>query len=397
MRLLFVSQLFDPEYSIKGLAYLKGLQEAGVEVDVITTFPNYPTGKLFPGYKVRPWAIENHAGIRVIRVWSFISHSKSKPARALSYATFMVASLIAALFNRKPDVLYAYHPQLTIGLMASLFQVIKGVPFVTDVQDLWPDALAATGFHRQGRIYRMINALCNYVYRRSSHIVTLSNGYKEELVRRGVAPEKVTVIYNWHATEGGAYTPKEPSRQLPVNFCYAGNLGKAQALSALIETFSRFPKNSVILTVVGDGVERETLQRFASQLGADNVRFLGYMPSDKLEPVIAESHVLVIHLKNDPLFKITIPSKTQACLSYRKPILIAVGGEANQLIEQAGAGICALPEDVDDIERAVRCLVAAREQWSEMGAAGWEFYNKKMSRASGIDKTLSTFKKIGFN
>src|SRR5690606_10641838 len=115
----FISQLFDPEYSIKGLAYLKELQAQGVQVDVITTFPNYPTGKVFTGYKVKPWVVEQKDGIRIIRVWSFISHSKSRLVRALTYASFMVSMLFATLFVAKPDVIYAYHPQLTTGIVAS--------------------------------------------------------------------------------------------------------------------------------------------------------------------------------------------------------------------------------------------------------------------------------------
>ena len=230
MRLQFISQLFDPEYSIKGIDFLRELQARGVVVDVITTFPNYPTGKVFEGFKVKLWQLESYEGIRVLRVYSYISHSRSKFTRALSYLSFMVAAFIASLCLRRPDVTYAYHPQLTVGLVAILHKFFRGTPFVTDVQDLWPDALAATGLQKAGYVFRMLSALCSLVYRQAAHIIVLSEGYKEALVRRGIASCKITVVYNWHADETPIVQAVD-KKLLPTayryRFVYAGNLGAA--------------------------------------------------------------------------------------------------------------------------------------------------------------------------
>jgi colanic acid biosynthesis glycosyl transferase WcaI len=167
MRLLFLSQLFDPEYSIKGITFLSALRDRGFDIQVITTFPNYPMGKIYPGYKLRMWEIEVKNNIKIVRVYSLITQSKSKFFRALSYSSFMISALIAMCFLRKPDVVYAYHPQITTGLIASIYGAVRGVPFITDVQDLWPDALLATGTTTSRQLVAAVASLCNLVYRRA--------------------------------------------------------------------------------------------------------------------------------------------------------------------------------------------------------------------------------------
>lgn len=395
MRILFISQLFDPEYSIKGLGFLQEMQNQGFEVDVITTFPNYPTGKIFAGYKLKPWQIEKHGGVRVIRVFSYISHSRSRLSRALNYASFMVSAFLAAAIIRKPDVIYAYHPQLTTGIIASIFKALSGTPFVTDVQDLWPDALAATGTQSKGVMYSAINRLCNFVYKKAGHIVVLSNGYREALISRGVPAEKISVVYNWHAGESVAAI-EESERVLPQGFdhtfVYAGNLGAAQSLKNVISAFSRCAEKSICLVIIGSGVEEDELIAHAQSIGSKNIFFLGYIPSQKINNYLNQADVLVVHLKDEPLFKITIPSKIQAYLNSRKPILMAVGGEANQIVSDANAGVCAEPDNISSIEFAITEMVARKDVWQEMGESGKYFYESEMSRRIGVGRIVSMLK-----
>ncbi|MES3040560.1 MAG: glycosyltransferase family 4 protein [Pseudomonadota bacterium] len=398
MRLLFISQLFDPEYSIKGLGFLGELQAKGVEIDVVTTFPNYPTGKVFAGYKVRPWQIEYQQGIRVIRVYSYISHSKSKIARALSYLSFMVSAFMACLLVRRPDVIYAYHPQLTTGFIAIFFKWLRCTPFITDVQDLWPDALAATGLHRTGRLYRLLDDWCGFVYRHAAHIVVLSHGYKAALIARGIESGKVTVVYNWHAYDAVVSDVVADSllpRGYQYQFMYAGNLGTAQSLKPVIDAFSRLQNDSVSLVMIGAGVEQDELARYTRSIAAENVFFLGYVPSGKIRAYLAQADVLVVHLRDEDLFKITIPSKIQAYLSSGKPILMAVGGEANQIVSNAGAGETALPENPDSICDAARRLLLDRERWALMGANGRACYEKDMARHIGVEKIMGVLASLG--
>lgn len=389
MRLLFISQLFDPEYSIKGLGFLNELKDKGSEIDVITTFPNYPTGKVFDGFKVTPWQVEYKNGIRIIRVYSYISHSKSKILRALTYLSFMVSAFLACLFVKKPDAIYAYHPQLTTGFIAIFFKWLRGIPFITDVQDLWPDALAATGLQRDGRLYGLLGDLCRFVYLQAAHIVVLSVGYKEALIEQGIEANKISVVYNWHADET-PFTQSSESRLLPAGykykFLYAGNLGSAQALRSVIDAFAQLKDESVSFVAIGAGVEKDDLERYVQSISAENIFFLGYIPAQKIKAYLAEADVLLVHLRDEELFKITIPSKIQAYLSSGKPILMAVGGESNQIVLDAGAGEVALPGNPESLAEAARRLLLNKEQWPAMGVNGRAFYDRIMARSIGVEK-----------
>lgn len=400
MKLLFISQLFDPEYAIKGLSFLSGVQKSGLDIDVITTFPNYPTGRVYPGYKNKLWQVEFQNGIRVIRVYSYISHSRSKISRILTYFSFMVSALIASLIIKRADVIYAYHPQITIGIVAWLVRLVKKTPYITDVQDLWPDTLVATGFIQVGLLYKMINQICNFVYKNSEHIVVLSKGYKEILVQKSVPAEKISFIYNWNSEENRIFDECNDDLFSMVldkynsKFVYAGNLGAAQSLKSVISAFSRVEDDSVCLIIIGSGVEEDELKNFSKSLNAENIFFIGYVPSTKIKQYLDEADVLVVHLKDDPLFKITIPSKLQTSLNAGKPILMAVGGEANEIVESAGAGVCALPENVTSIVDAANSILKQRNKWQEMGKRGKQYYEENMSQQLAVEKIVALLKTI---
>jgi len=400
MKLLFISQLFDPEYSIKGLEFLSHIKKTGIDIDVITTFPNYPTGKIYSGYKKKLWQIEYSDGIRVIRVYSYISHSRSKISRAMTYLSFMISALIVASIIKKPDVIYAYHPQITTGILAWIIKGVKNTPFITDVQDLWPDALLATNTTNKGLLYRLINKTCDLIYKKSDHIVVLSKGYKKALILRGVPAEKISLIYNWNSGEELLLNEwKEDSvfsnfDKYENKFVYAGNLGAAQSLKSVISAFSKFQDASVCLIIIGSGVEDKLLKNYAKSISAKNVIFLGYIPSNKIKLYLNKSDVLVVHLKDDPLFKITIPSKLQTSLNAGKPILMAVGGEANEVVDYAGAGISAVPENVDSIMSAIDRLLEKRNDWLDMGQSGKHYYEKNMAQHLAVEKITTLLMKV---
>ncbi|HAW94452.1 MULTISPECIES: glycosyltransferase family 4 protein [unclassified Arsukibacterium] len=392
MRILFISQLFDPEYSIKGLALMKHWVAQGHEVEVLTTFPNYPTGKVFDGYKVKLRSTEMIDGVKVTRLWSHISHSKSKLSRAASYLSYTFMALAAVLFQKKPDLVYTYHPQSTTGVIGILMRALRGVPFVTDVQDLWPDALAATGMNQDGLLLRLVDRWCRLVYRKASQIVVLSEGFRQALVARGVAAEKLNLVYNWCPEELRiSEVLAEPGNVIPdvygpANFLYAGNMGAAQSLKSVIDAVANFDKRHVVLTLIGGGVEKEELQQYIARRAIDNVIIGDYVPAAKIIGVLKQADILVVHLREDPLFRITIPSKTQSSLAMGKPLLMAVGGEANQLISEAKAGEIAEPQNVASITDAIETLLAQRARWPEMGANARRFYLKQLSASTNYAK-----------
>ncbi|MCO7198258.1 glycosyltransferase family 4 protein [Pseudoalteromonas sp. OANN1] len=399
MRILFVSQLFDPEYSIKGLELMKYWVSQGHEVEVITTFPNYPTGKVFDGYKMSTKQVEVIDGVRIIRLWSHVSHSKSKLSRAFSYLSFTFMALIECLKKKDVDLLYTYHPQSTTGLIGLLFKYFKKKPFITDVQDLWPDALYATGFKRDGLLIKAIDRWCKLLYKNADKIVTLSEGFKAQIVSRGIDASKVHVVYNWCPEEPViAKILQSPKSKHTYNnklkLVYAGNIGAAQSLKTIIDAASKFP-DSIDLLLYGGGLEKDELQSYVAVAAISNVTFGGYVPASEIFSKLVEADALVVHLKDEDLFKITIPSKTQSSMAMGKAILMAVGGEANNLVENALGGIVANPGNVDSIALAMEQLLDRRAELEKMGANSRAFYLDNLSTNSNYKKLDDVILKVG--
>src|SRR5690606_32498475 len=178
------------------------------------------------------------------------------------------------------------------------------------IQDLWPDALMATGSQNPNMIYKLIQHICDFIYRRADHVIVLSKGYKRELLDRGVDGSKISVVYNWHAgeqgdsrtIEHGAFNETSWQSKFRYKFVYAGNLGAAQALKPVIQAFSQCAELSACLMIIGSGVEEAELKRFAVSIGAENIYFLGYIQPKDIKSYLAQADVFVIHLKDQSLF-----------------------------------------------------------------------------------------------
>lgn len=196
-RIVFLSQLFDPEYSIKGFNFTKFLAANGYDVEVVTTFPSYPKGILFDSYKQRLRQTETYDGIKITRLWSFISPRRSKLYRLLNYVSFFATATVYLLFSKKFDVLYAYHPQVTTGVTGRLIKTIKRTPFITDIQDLWPESLVAEGMKPDSRVVSLIRYIVKPSLSYAEAIIVLSNGFKEYLVNLGTEATKIHVVHNW--------------------------------------------------------------------------------------------------------------------------------------------------------------------------------------------------------
>ncbi|RYE50327.1 MAG: glycosyltransferase WbuB, partial [Hyphomicrobiales bacterium] len=197
LKVLFLTQWFEPEPVMKGSAFAKAIADRGHQVEVATGFPNYPGGKLYPGYRVRLYQSEMIDGIRVHRLPLYPSHDHSSWRRALNYLSFMVSALLFCLFRGgRYDIIYVYHPPLTVGFAAALTGMITRTPFVIDVQDLWPDSVVSSGMAHTGRLASILGAACRFIYRRAAMVVAQSNGMREEIARREVEA-KVVTIFNW--------------------------------------------------------------------------------------------------------------------------------------------------------------------------------------------------------
>lgn len=389
MRVLLLTQWFDPEPTFKGMLFAQELRRQGHDVEVLTGYPNYPGGAVYDGYRIRPFERTVVDGIPVTRVALYPSHDSSGLKRLLNYGSFAATATIASLLGRRPDVAYVYHPPGTIAVPAVALRLLRGVPFVYDIQDLWPDTLASTGMISSPRALGVAGAFMSAVYRRAAHVVVLSEGFKRRLRERGVPDDKVTVIPNWtHEQDIVAPDPDIARRELGIddtfNVVFAGTMGKAQALETVLDAASMLRGRAVRFVLIGGGVEVERLRERAAQVQLDNVQFLPRRPASEVGEVLAAADALLVHLKDDPLFAITIPSKTQAYLLVGKPILMGVPGDAAQLVEEAGAGLTFAPESPEALADAVLDLMALpSEERTAMASNGRDYYHRELSLAVG--------------
>jgi colanic acid biosynthesis glycosyl transferase WcaI len=401
MRILMLTQLFSPEPQLKGLGFAKALISRGHEVEVLTGFPNYPGGKLYPGYQQQPLLRERLDGVSIIRVPLYPSHDRSAVRRVATYGSFaLTSSLLGPLAAHRADVMYVYHPPATVGVPALAIWAALGIPFVYDIQDLWPDTLEATGMVNSPAVLGAVRIACDQVHRAAARIVVLSEGFRERLIARGVPAEKIEVIPNWCEDEQSAEVADEGEREPRLdgrfNVVFAGTMGRAQALDAVLEAArrvgSRLP--AVQFVFVGGGIEVPHLQREAERLKLTNTLFLPRRPVSQMRSLYRAADVLLVHLKRDPLFSITIPSKTQAYLAAGRPILIGVEGEAARMVEQAGAGRACRPEDPDDIAAGVEALFRlSAEERERMGARGRAYYLSRLSQEVGVARFEAVLEK----
>jgi len=402
VRVLLLTQWFDPEPTFKGLVFARELVKQGFDVEVVTGFPNYPGGKIYPGFKIKLIQRELIDGVRVTRLPLYPSHGQSGVRRILNYVSFAAACLFYGLFfSKRADVIYAYHPPLTVGIAASIIRFFRRTPVVYDIQDMWPDTLRATGMFSNEKALKVVSTVCDWVYKHVDQLVVLSPGFKRILIERGVPQEKIEVIYNWCAEEQITAKYAESPTGFPddskFRILFAGNMGKAQALDSVLEAAKIFQAQdkALIFVFLGGGVEVQRLTQRAADEGLHNVMFLPPVSMAQVGNYLSSADALLVHLKKDPLFTITIPSKTQAYMAVGKPLLMAVDGDAADLVRSSNCGHVAESESAESLVAAVQALLdASPEVLSGMADNGRNFYRENLSLSKGTQSFARIFNKL---
>lgn len=395
MQILFLTQWFQPEPFFKGLPFAKALAARGHDVEVLTGFPNYPGGKVYLGYSVRLYQRETMDGIPVHRVALYPSHDKSALRRILNYLSFSLSAfLLGPWLVAKPDVIYVYN-LVTLGPPAFLLRFLFGAKVIIDVQDLWPESVANSKMLGNKAVLDVLDGICDWIYRGADQLTVLSPGFKQELINRGVAPEKIEVSYNW-CDEAGIEADTSPADSLkPLEFSgkfvvlFAGAMGLAQGLDTVLDCagLCREALPDVQFVLIGGGVDRSRLQQRAGEMGLENVTFLPPRSMETMGEIFQMAEALLVHLKDDRLFRITIPSKTQAYLYTGKPIIMAMRGDAANLVREAGGGIVCEPDDPQEMMNAIKALyeMTASER-QKMGEAGHRYYMDHLSFNQGVNQ-----------
>lgn len=396
MRILILAQWFYPEPIYKGLSFAKELKRRGHDVYVITGFPNYPSGKIYSGYKVSLYKKETIDGIKVIRVPLFLSHDRNAIKRILNYVSFAFSAAFLGFFLLpKIDVGYVYHVPAPIGFTVWFLRLFRRIPFVYDIQDIWPDSVMQSGMLNAPFIEKILMSLCMLVYKKASHIVVLSKGFKEVLEKRGIDSKYITVIPNWCDEDNikslpyNIETAKSFGLHGKFNVMFAGNMGCAQGLDVIHSAATLLADYAdVQFVLIGDGVEAPRIKEAISNSNLKNILFIPRQPVGKIAEFLNIADVLLVHLVDDPLFRITIPSKIPAYLRVGKPILMGVKGEAAEIVNKTASGLCFNPEDPVSLSNAVIAMhKMSNESRNNMSNNGMLAYEREMSLNGGVSKT----------
>lgn len=401
MRIGLLTQWYDPEPGPAALpgALARGLAERGHQVEVLTGFPNYPDGRLAPGYRIRARQVEMEGGVRVTRVALYPSHDASAARRLANYGSFALSAAAVGVPGAFPrlDALWVNYSPVSLALPMLAQRALRRTPTLVHVLDLWPDTLTATGFGgRDGLVgrsaLRVADTACRAMYRSAERVAYISPGVGDVLAERGVPADRLAYAPMW--ADEDLFAPRPAPYPRPygvpedhVVLVYAGTLGRAQGLDGLIRACAAVADLPITCLIAGSGVDEERLRALAAEAGATNVRFLGRLPASEMSDLMAACDASYVSLNEDPLAAITMPSKVQAIMASGRAVVASVPGDAAQVVRESGSGWVAPPGDVDGLAAALReASDCGRGGLEVRGANARAYYERQFGRRRGVER-----------
>jgi glycosyltransferase involved in cell wall biosynthesis len=408
MRILVITQYFWPEnFPINDFA--SGLQDKGHDVEVLTGIPNYPQGRIFQGYSAFGPTKDTFKEMVVHRVPLVPRGNGSRIRLALNFVSFAVmASIFSPLYCRKRyDIIFVYEPSpITVALPAIVLKMFKSAPIVFWMQDLWPESLSATGAIRSKAVLNIAELLVRLIYKGCDYIFAQSKAFIPSIIQLGGDPDR---IFYYPNSAAPLYRPMSLAADaaerslVPDGFrvVFAGNVGAAQDFNNILSAAEMLTSHKDIHWIIlGNGrmsswVEAEIYKRGLS----DTVHLLGRHPVEAMPRFFALADALLVTLKKEPIFALTIPSKIQSYLACGKPIIAALDGEGARTIDEAGAGLTCPAQNPTALSRAVlNVYEMAQGERDVMGAKGRKYFESHFEREMLLDRLiglLSQLKKQG--
>lgn len=396
MRLLVVSQYFWPEnFRINDL--VAELVRRGHQVTVLTGIPNYPEGAVFQQFREEPACFSKYAGAEIIRV-PMTTRGQGGLRLMLNYLTFAAsASVLGAwkLRGRKFDAIFTCQlSPVTVGLPAVVMRAVKRAPMVFWVLDLWPDTLQAVGVVRSPVLLRAVGKLVSFIYRRCDLILAQSKSFIPNIRKYAGADQRVDYFPSWAEQVYSASSTVLPAKEVPwkresFNVMFAGNIGEAQDFPSILNAAESLKSNAHIRwLIVGDGrmaswvaneIERRGLQ--------ENVLMLGRHPVERMSSFFKHADVLLVSLKDEPIFSMTIPGKLQAYFAAGIPVVAMLNGEGADVVKDSGAGLtCAAGDSADLASAVLKLSEMTNDERAEMGRNGLKVSALEFDRESLIDR-----------
>ncbi len=403
MTILLIAGYYYPETIGAGIWIRQlaiDLKAQGHEVSVLTSFPNYPHGSIFSGYRNRLVHRETIDGISVIRTWTYATPSKAFWARVAAFGSFCASAAFGGLLARtRADVVYAILPPLPLGLSALLLARAVRARLILNVQDIYPDVAVSLGVLRNPYAIRFFANLERWIYRKADRIVVISEGFRRNLLNKGVRSEKLTVVPNWADCESIRPLGRENSfrqqHSRPGEFVvlYSGGLSHNSHLEPVLEAARLLANDSFRFLIAGEGVHKTALMGHAARLNLQNVSFLPFQPLNQYAEALAAADATLVTLHPGATFA-SVPSKVYKQMAAGRPIVAVAETESEiaRLVEESGCGLSIPPNDVNGLAEALRRLAVRREETILMGAAGRQYIENVCSRGrcvTAVERALA--------
>ena len=396
MRILFIAQCYAPEDVSAAVLITElavDLVKRGHQVTFVTGAPNYPFGRVYPGYRNRIFQEERLDGVRIIRTWSYISPQTTFWPRILHYGTFSITAFYGGWLAGKPDVIMSYSPPLPLGISAWLLSRIRRVPWVLQLEDLYPDAAVAIGVLRNRSMINLFSAMERFLYQRATQISLICENFRQNLLGKGINVEKITLIPVWADPDLVQPMRRENAfrkkNDLVGKFVvmYAGNLGLTSSLEDVLGAAEFLKEDPDIrFVIIGEGVKKIALEELSRERGLKNVNFLPYQPRGIFPEMMAAADLSLVTLNQNSSMT-SLPSKIFNIMSSGRPILAIAppDSEIAHLIEVADCGMTVPPEHAELLSRTIMSVKHQGIRLNEMGQNGRKQLLEKYSRAGCVD------------
>lgn len=384
MRILFLSTYFQPDIASTGVLMTQlaeELAQLGHQITILTSMPHYDKNRIWDEYRGKLVKRERHGAINVYRLYLYVPSEKSSfLGRMLNYASFNLLATITGMLVGRHDLIFVPSPPLTNGIVADFLSRFWHVPFVYNVQDIWPDVVIRAGVMKGQRVISIFRRMEQYVYKRATALSVISEGFKQNLIAKGVTPEKICVIPNFFDTEfvhplsrSNGFS-SEHGLDGKFVILFAGNVGHSQGLETVLDTAKQLADlEDILLLIVGNGVAKDKLIAYAQQLDLKNVHFLPFQPYEVLPAMYASADVCLVPLRKG-FTNESVPCKVFTIMASGKPMIASVdeGSDTWQLIQQAQIGLNIEPENPHVMVEAIRKLYADTNLREQLGRNGRE-------------------------
>jgi len=400
VKILIITQYFWPEnFKINDLVL--SLKERGNDVTVLTGKPNYPEGNFYSGYNFFNKRVDYFCGVKIVRS-PLISRGNCSGIRLfINYVSFALFASLTAVFrlSKKADIIFVYEPSpITVGIPALIYKLFSGAPIFFWIQDLWPESVIAAGNMNSKLILKIIEWLVKLIYRKTDVIFISSRSFQESITDKGVSSEKIFYLPNW--AEDIYLKPVEKNaeivKSLPLNgfkIMFAGNIGESQDFESIVLAAEKIKDyEDIHWIIIGDGRKKTWVEQQIKLKKLNNIYLLGRHPMNTMPSFFREADVMLVSLKDEEIFGLTVPAKVQSYLACGKPILAMLNGEGAEIIKESNSGFAVNAGDFNKLsEKVIELYKMPKQQLDIMAKSSKEYYLNNFNRNDLIDRIMSIF------